>query len=266
MVKRERRAREEGYILPPRFRTDLRIDDRGRECVGCGQYKPWIDYHVDSKSRSGHQSSCKECIRRRQRKREKTDEFRANAARRTAEHRERKRVPGWQPSQATRHAQLNCDGAEHQCTGCEERKPLGDFPQNKETPCGHDPRCKKCRHERRVGRRQTDHNGIRTKELDRPLLRFGITGTDYLWLLDLQGGGCALCGEPESQGDKYFAGKKRLSVDHDHDHCGPSCACKECIRGLLCHNCNIGLGMFEGKAATRSVFADYLVKRPFLAA
>lgn len=143
-------------------------------------------------------------------------------------------------------------------------KLLADFPANKETPCGFDPRCKKCRHERRVERRNANHNDIRTKELDRALARFELTSEDYFWLLELQGGGCALCGAPETQGDAYFAGKKRLAVDHDHDHCGPGRACKACIRGLLCHNCNVGLGMFEAKEATRGLFTSYLARRPFL--
>lgn len=50
----------------------------------------------------------------------------------------------------------------------------------------------------------------------------GITLEEYEHLLELQGGGCGICGaEPKT---------RRLDVDHDHGT-GE-------IRGLLCHTCN----------------------------
>ena len=62
-------------------------------------------------------------------------------------------------------------------------------------------------------------------------LKYGIRERDFSAILKSQGGGCAICGEPE--GDSHH------HVDHDH--------AKEYmdIRGILCGPCNRGIGMFK---------------------
>lgn len=64
-----------------------------------------------------------------------------------------------------------------------------------------------------------------TKAQEYALIRsFGITGEQYLELLEKQGGCCALCKKtPEKEG-------QRLAVDHDHKT-GE-------VRGILCRYCN----------------------------
>jgi hypothetical protein len=47
-----------------------------------------------------------------------------------------------------------------------------------------------------------------------------------------------------------------MHVDHDHSHCGGGRACQQCIRGILCTNCNVGIGMFgEDPARLRAAVA-----------
>lgn len=58
---------------------------------------------------------------------------------------------------------------------------------------------------------------------------YGITSERYDAMLHDQHGVCAICGKAERS--------KPLSVDHDHE--------TGFIRGLLCQNCNTGLGMFN---------------------
>lgn len=97
------------------------------------------------------------------------------------------------------------------------------------------------------------------------LSKFRLTLEDYDWLFERQGGKCALCLRPESKKD-YRSGRVWcLSVDHDH-FCHPEKrGCKRCIRGLLCADCNMLLGLAErvgGPVVAR--FSDYLECRPFL--
>src|SRR5258707_6334356 len=62
--------------------------------------------------------------------------------------------------------------------------------------------------------------------------QFGISKDDYLTLLAKQNGGCAICGRTESD----VRGHK-LAVDHCHK--------TKITRGLLCSNCNMGIGKFK---------------------
>lgn len=68
--------------------------------------------------------------------------------------------------------------------------------------------------------------------------RGSIRRKRYDSLVQIQGSGCAICGV-ESEEDRG------LVIDHDHDCCGYGELCTNCIRGLLCRTCNLGLGFFS---------------------
>ena len=70
---------------------------------------------------------------------------------------------------------------------------------------------------------------------------FGITASDYNVLLANQHGVCAICKRKPT---------KRLGVDHRH-------ATKR-IRGLLCHSCNIALGLLKDNLASARALVSYL--------
>ena len=63
---------------------------------------------------------------------------------------------------------------------------------------------------------------------------YRITPERYDAILASQNGCCAICGGHD--------GYKRLAVDHDHNCCPGRNSCGKCVRGLLCENCNHGLG------------------------
>ena len=75
---------------------------------------------------------------------------------------------------------------------------------------------------------------------------YGLTPGGYAELLALQEGVCAGCLQRQKG--------KRLAVDHDHTtgH----------IRGLLCTDCNRGLGLLKDDAARLRRLADYLKSEP----
>jgi hypothetical protein len=72
---------------------------------------------------------------------------------------------------------------------------------------------------------------------------YGITTDEYNNMALLQNGRCLICGQEPSDG-------KALRVDHNHS--------TGKIRGLLCFNCNIGLGMFNDNPDLLAVAAEYL--------
>lgn len=78
---------------------------------------------------------------------------------------------------------------------------------------------------------------------------YGLSEQDYIEMLKLQGGVCAICsGPPTSHHKKYV-------VDHDHVTGN--------IRGLLCHKCNSTLGFFNDDALILYRAAHYLTKNRF---
>lgn len=71
---------------------------------------------------------------------------------------------------------------------------------------------------------------------------FGLSVEQYEEMLKAQGGVCAIC---RSRPDK-----KRLGVGHCHR--------TGAVRGLLCHSCNVGLGLFKDSAAVLASATTYL--------
>lgn len=59
---------------------------------------------------------------------------------------------------------------------------------------------------------------------------YGMEPGTYQKMFEQQGGKCAVCGNPPQEG-------KLLNVDHCHT--------SGAIRGLLCRDCNLGLGHFK---------------------
>ena len=71
-----------------------------------------------------------------------------------------------------------------------------------------------------------------------------------------QKGKCAICGSKDTgrKSDKYF------QIDHDHSCCKGGKSCGKCIRGLLCANCNNGLGRFRDNIELLKNAIAYLEK------
>ena len=72
--------------------------------------------------------------------------------------------------------------------------------------------------------------------------RYGIVEFDYDVLVAAQDNKCAICGTGP--------GKKRLDLDHCHT--------TKRIRGLLCNNCNRGLGHFKDNPTLLVKAVEYL--------
>ena len=79
---------------------------------------------------------------------------------------------------------------------------------------------------------------------------FGVSLAWYSTQLDVQGGGCAICAEPETANNPKTGLPRDLAVDHCHTggH----------VRALLCSKCNTGLGSFNDDPALLQAAIDYL--------
>lgn len=156
---------------------------------------------------------------------------------------------------------------EKTCVVCGETKPLDAYKNRKNSKDGKRNDCRACTWERERKRRERPEVHARMLETQRirrkrdydPEVardwnlrgKFGITHADYEAMLAQQGGSCAVCG-----GDN---GGKHLHVDHDHTCCsGSRRSCGNCIRGLLCSGCNMGLGLLNDSLENLRAAIKYL--------
>lgn len=115
------------------------------------------------------------------------------------------------------------------CTVCKKTKSIEkDFYDKRYSWC------KDCTLKYRDGK-------SRNKQL---LKRYGITIMEYDKLLISQNNSCAICKTHVSELSK------RLAVDHCHT--------TKKVRGLLCYNCNTGLGRFKDDTNIMSEAISYL--------
>lgn len=80
--------------------------------------------------------------------------------------------------------------------------------------------------------------------------KYGLTLEQYDELLASQHGCCMICSEKP--------GKRSMGVDHDHACCPGETSCGDCVRGLLCHRCNVGIGMFNDDPNLLRAAAAYI--------
>ena len=88
-------------------------------------------------------------------------------------------------------------------------------------------------------------------------MRYGITIERVNEMLAEQGGGCAICGRTDS-------GTREWCVDHDHACCPPITnmhACGNCVRGIVCYNCNNMLGYAIDNPDNLMAGATYLMSK-----
>jgi Recombination endonuclease VII len=108
--------------------------------------------------------------------------------------------------------------------------------------------CWRCRNLRAKERQKSGNTpktlAYRKRRRRRAALRArGITETIYQTMLSEQNGVCALCFNSEKE-------ERAFSVDHDHE--------TGLVRGLLCSQCNRGIGLLKDSPAILIRAAEYI--------
>jgi DNA-binding MarR family transcriptional regulator len=123
---------------------------------------------------------------------------------------------------------------EKQCSNCKQVKLVTDFTLHSTTYDGLQPSCRQCSNE--VGK------WLKLKQ------KFNLTQEEYESMLLAQNGVCDICKRTESR--IKFGKPTMLAVDH--------CHITGKVRGLLCHNCNIGIGNLGDNITVVANALDYL--------
>lgn len=121
------------------------------------------------------------------------------------------------------------------CSCCGEIKPTTEFAKSKKREkWGFNSYCKACKHEK--SKKYYLDNTEKCKKLARArdLKKYGITFEDQEQMMRDQDNKCAICGKEIF----LFGPSKKLTAHVDHNHKTGK------VRGLLCQECNTGLGKF----------------------
>lgn len=136
------------------------------------------------------------------------------------------------------------------CSMCTTVKPVTEFHIHSKISRGYQYHCKSCQQNRpKAPSTPTDHRKWSLKTL------YDLTLDQYNELYRKQDGLCGICGvhkDPWTPGAGQKGRWRSLVVDHNHF--------TNCVRGLLCVNCNIGLGHFKDSVDHLSAALDYLTE------
>lgn len=133
------------------------------------------------------------------------------------------------------------------CSRCKVAKEKKEFGKDSTTARGISSWCKSCKKTWRSEHRKKYPEKARIQDFTNDLKKnYGLTIDQYKQIHASQNGKCGCCGVDE----KNF--KRNLHVDHDHN--------TGKIRGLLCTQCNPGLGYFEDSIEKLEKAIAYLKK------
>lgn len=147
------------------------------------------------------------------------------------------------------------------CSGCKETLPRENFSPSKTTFDQLSAYCRPCANKRykkwrkanleTANRLQRDYYKKHTERFYDYELKahYGLPYGTYDKMLEAQSGRCAICGTLEPRGVG-----KRFHVDHCHE--------TGVVRGLLCIECNIGIGKLKHSEDTLHKAIEYLQKYP----
>ncbi len=138
------------------------------------------------------------------------------------------------------------------CSACGKKDQ--EFARNKAQKDGLQNQCKSCNKKTRAAsHRQNYLKNYRKKWYRKNIVaqrdynlrkRYGISVEEYQALFEKQKGRCAICGMHALE----FT--RALNVDHSHK--------TGKVRGLLCHKCNRGLGLFNDDSEKLINAVEYL--------
>lgn len=167
------------------------------------------------------------------------------------------------------------------CKFCETEKPLHEFHNLKRSPDGRNPRCIGCIAEQnriRIEKQKRELSPTRVclvcKKEKKTTEGFSKTpngpggyqtrckeccseaSAKWRWGIEnilslVDSSVCDICGEGLE--------RNNYAVDHDHSCCPSRIrSCGKCVRGLICQNCNIGLGGFRDNTEIMLKAMQYL--------
>ena len=144
------------------------------------------------------------------------------------------------------------------CPACKIKKNISEFPPNKTKKDGLNAKCRFCYNEYQkqwyIKNQEVHIERVRSGRLKKG--KAGVRAANhhislefYYQMLEKYDGKCWVCKEKEA-----------TCIDHDHGCCPGKTSCGQCVRGLLCGQCNSMLGLAKDNPKILIAGSKYLVK------
>lgn len=203
-----------------RSRRAFKPTAESKQCVICEQIKPAAEFPVSRRELDGLSFQCKECTSNH-----------SKQCKRCARCRVVKPIDAFGRYRTTK------DGYNHYCKSCSVELSLINYRRYHERAKLYArnyikrPGCREKGRERQRRYSQTERGRV---SMIKGHLKacYGMSLEEFNDIMINQKGLCAICRQPQVHGKR-----RRLYVDHDHK--------TGAIRGLLCCNCNSGIGRFS---------------------
>lgn len=123
------------------------------------------------------------------------------------------------------------------CSKCKVDKHYSEFGKDSRRKDGLYPQCRECK----SNYHKESYHKVAAKRLE---VKYGINSEQRDAMFEAQGSCCKICGKHES------GHRRALAVDH--------CHITGAVRGLLCDNCNRGMGYFQDDVELLRAAIKYL--------
>ena len=138
-------------------------------------------------------------------------------------------------------------GENKKCSDCGIDKPLVDFTPRADRNGTPRAQCKRCISGYRKSRYSSFEDTRAAYRASGRKFRTGVSQEDFNQMFEHQNGCCAICKRHQSESKRTF------SVDHDHK--------TGLIRGLLCNECNLFLGLAYDSTSILASAIEYLKQK-----
>lgn len=126
------------------------------------------------------------------------------------------------------------------CNRCNSEKEETEFTVKQDNASKKHGTCKQCLNTWQKQYRENNPEKVKNSRIQRA---FGLSLSAFNKMLAEQNGVCKICDKPEKEG-------RALAIDHCHT--------TKKIRGLLCKECNLGLGKFKDEMTIVEKALNYL--------
>ena len=138
------------------------------------------------------------------------------------------------------------------CNKCGEQKEIILFAKGKKYKNGYRNICKKCHTDYMIDYYKNNQDKrqekIKMNSGKTPnWRRHKISEIKYLEMFNLYDGKCHSCKD-----------RIAINIDHDHSCCSSARSCGECVRGILCNQCNAALGLLNDDTNKINKLLEYI--------